>query len=59
MSARCEPRFTRDIDLAIAVDDDRGAEALVRSMLAAGYAVVAQVEQLDTGRLATARVKVR
>lgn len=59
VSARCEPRFTRDIDLAVAVDDDRDAESLVRSIVAAGYLLAAQVEQVETGRLATARLQRR
>jgi hypothetical protein len=29
VSVRVEPRFTRDIDLAVAVADDRAAEQLV------------------------------
>jgi hypothetical protein len=29
VSVRSEPRFTRDVDLAIALDDDREAESLV------------------------------
>lgn len=29
VSVRTEPRFTRDLDLAVAVSDDQAAEALV------------------------------
>jgi hypothetical protein len=43
--ARCEPRFTRDVDLAVAVSSDPEAEALVRGLMDAGYRVLAQVEQ--------------
>jgi hypothetical protein len=57
VSARAEPRFTRDIDIAVAVDDDAGAEALVRSLLADGYRVLASIEQDATGRLATVRLR--
>jgi hypothetical protein len=28
VSSRCEPRFTRDLDLAVASPDDAAAEAL-------------------------------
>jgi hypothetical protein len=56
VSARVEPRFTRDIDLAVVVPDDRGAERLVRELQARGYRVLAIVEQEATGRLATARL---
>jgi Nucleotidyl transferase AbiEii toxin, Type IV TA system len=34
VSARAEPRFTRDIDVAVAVADDADGEGLVRLMLA-------------------------
>lgn len=56
VSARCEPRFTRDLDLAVAVEGDLEAEQLVSSLIARGYQVMAQVEQEQTGRLATARL---
>lgn len=56
VSARTEPRFTRDVDLVVAVPDDAGAEALVRSLAGRGYAVIAAVEQLAAERLATARL---
>ena len=32
MSARAEPRFTRDVDVAVAITDDREAEALVHAL---------------------------
>lgn len=56
VSARAEPRFTRDIDLAVAVRDDVRAEAAVRGLIGAGYHLVASVEQDATGRLATVRL---
>jgi hypothetical protein len=56
-SARGEARFTRDVDVAIAVEDDAGAEAVIFSLSQAGYAVLATVEQEATGRLATARLR--
>jgi predicted nucleotidyltransferase len=56
VSARTEPRFTRDADVCVAVDDDAEAEALVRSLQAEGYAVMTLVEQEETGRLATVRL---
>ena len=57
VSARVEPRFTRDVDVAVGVPDDRVAEAVVRSFRVAGYEVSAVVEQEATGRLATARLR--
>jgi hypothetical protein len=56
VSARAEPRFTRDIDVAVAVADDADGEGLVRLMLADGYRLLASVEQDETGRLATVRL---
>jgi len=56
VSARTEPRFTRDIDLVVDVGDDAGAEALLRALYGRGYQLVAAVEQLATERLATARL---
>lgn len=58
VGARTEPRFTRDVDLAVAVPDDRTAEALLRDLMGRGYFVVALVEQDAVGRLATARLQV-
>ncbi|MGH7314390.1 MAG: nucleotidyl transferase AbiEii/AbiGii toxin family protein [Candidatus Rokuibacteriota bacterium] len=55
VSARAEPRFTRDIDLVIAVDSDADAERLVRDLQERRYRVQAIVEQVATHRLATAR----
>jgi predicted nucleotidyltransferase len=57
VSARTEPRFTRDIDIAVAVQRDEEAEALVHALRAAGYHSVAHLEQEATGRLATVRLQ--
>ncbi|MDQ3675539.1 MAG: nucleotidyl transferase AbiEii/AbiGii toxin family protein [Actinomycetota bacterium] len=56
VSARTEPRFTRDVDLVVAVPGDAEAEALVLDLAERGYAVVAAIEQLAAKRLATARL---
>lgn len=56
ISARAEPRFTRDLDLAVAVRDDAEAETLLSSLSTAGYRIVSTVEQDATGRLATVRL---
>lgn len=56
VSARSEPRFTRDVDVAVAVADDAAAESLVHSLLSEGYRVLASVEREETGRLATIRL---
>ena len=57
VSARTEPRFTRDLDLAVAVVDDREAERLVGSLVPRGYRVVALLEQETTKRFATVRLE--
>lgn len=56
VSLHTEPRFTRDVDLAVAVGSDPEAERLVADLAARGYRVVAQVEQQERARLATARL---
>jgi predicted nucleotidyltransferase len=58
VSVRVEPRFTRDADLAVAVNSDAEAEAVIGRLVAAGCRVIATVEQVATGRLATARLLV-
>lgn len=57
VSARAEPRTTRDVDVAIAVSSDAEAEAIVRLFLQRGYAVESQLEHEVTGRLATMRLR--
>ncbi len=56
VSVRTEPRFTRDLDIAIAVEDDQSAEEIVYRLLKSGYRFHASVEQSAKGRLATARL---
>ena len=56
VSARSEPRFTRDIDVAVFVADDAAAERLVHGILGRGYRVLATLEQEATERLATVRL---
>jgi hypothetical protein len=59
LAVRAEPRQTRDIDIAIAVDHDREAEDLIRNLRDRGYRDNpdgALIEQTDVGRLATCRL---
>jgi predicted nucleotidyltransferase len=56
VSVRTEPRFTRDLDLAVAVSNDRTAEVLLHQLHLAGFRVLATIEQDATHRLATARL---
>jgi predicted nucleotidyltransferase len=57
VSARAEPRLTRDVDLAVAVETDADAEAIVRELSSRRYRVATILEQPRTGRLATARLE--
>ena len=56
VSVRVEPRFTRDIDLAVAVADDVDAEALTRELQTAGFGLRLSLEQQALARLATVRL---
>jgi hypothetical protein len=51
VSVRAEPRLTRDVDVAVSVSDDTGAEALIRSLSDLGHRVVFLLEQEETGIL--------
>lgn len=52
-----EPRYTRDVDIAVKVDNDEEAERLVHRLSTRGYEIVTIVEQAKTTRLATARLR--
>jgi hypothetical protein len=56
VSARAQPRFTRDVDVAVTVAGDEDAEALVRELRASGYRVIATVEHETKRRLSTVRL---
>lgn len=56
LAARGEPRFTRDVDLAVGVLDDHDAEALVLELRHVGYRAIASVEHDVQRRLATVRL---
>jgi predicted nucleotidyltransferase len=56
VSIRTEPRFTRDVDLAVAVTTDVEAERVVRAFANDGYLISALVEQDAVHRLATVRL---
>lgn len=57
VSARTQPRFTRDVDLAVAVDGDQQAEQIVHELATRGWSAYAVVEQESTGRLAQVRLR--
>jgi predicted nucleotidyltransferase len=56
VSARTEPRFTRDADVCVVVAEDAEADALVRSLQSEGYGVMTLVEQETMDRIATVRL---
>lgn len=56
VSVRSEPRFTQDIDVAVAARTDAEAEALVGHLQARGYQVFMVLEQQAVGRMATSSV---
>lgn len=56
ISARIEPRFTRDVDIAVATTSDSEAENLARSLMQRGYQLLAQLEHETTGRLVAVRL---
>lgn len=56
VSLRAEIRFTRDVDLAVQVSDDRDAEQLIFSLQARGFRPVATVEHDVQKRLSTIRM---
>lgn len=56
VSARTEPRFTRDVDVAVAVPGDPDAESVVHRLIQRGYRTLGVIEQQAVGRLATVRL---
>ena len=56
VSIRVEPRFTRDIDLAVAAPDDGVAKSLVSNLQARGFSLQLSLEQQALGRLAAVRL---
>lgn len=56
VSVRTEPRFTRDVDVVVAVADDAAAEALGLLLQRCGYQVVGAFEH-ENGRMSTVRFR--
>ncbi len=57
VSVRGEVRFTRDVDIAVLVENDADAERLIFDLRTGGYVPVATVEHQRHHRLATARLQ--
>jgi tRNA nucleotidyltransferase (CCA-adding enzyme) len=51
VSTWCDPRLTRDIDVAVFVSSDKDAERLVRDLQQRGYETIELIEQEATARL--------
>lgn len=56
VSARAEPRTTRDVDVALAVEGDAAAEELIADLLTRGYGVEGQLEHTNSDRLVGMRL---
>jgi len=59
VSARAQPRLTRDVDIAVSVTSDAHAEELLFALQQRGYTVDTVLEQSRLERLATARLSFR
>jgi hypothetical protein len=57
VSARTEPRFTRDLDFAIAIAGDDEAAQYVFRLRQVGYEIVTALEQTTQHRLSTIRLR--
>jgi predicted nucleotidyltransferase len=58
VSSHSEPRFTRDIDVAVSVKNDDDAEKITLDFRQSGMHILAMIEQEAKERLATVRLKV-
>jgi hypothetical protein len=59
VSVRTEPRFTRDLDFAVAVANDAEAAQYVFRLRQVGYEIATTLEQTAPDRLATIRLRHR
>jgi len=59
VSTRTEPRFTRDLDFAVAVPDDSAAESYVFRLRQLGYEIETALQQTTQQRLSTIRLRRR
>lgn len=56
VSVRARPRFTNDLDVAVAVETDQVAESLIYDLTLQGYRVLACLEHEGLARLSTVRL---
>ncbi|MCC6932924.1 MAG: nucleotidyl transferase AbiEii/AbiGii toxin family protein [Deltaproteobacteria bacterium] len=57
VSMRTVERMTKDIDFAVAIDNDDQAESLIKELLGIGYEIDTVLENTKAKRLATMRLK--
>jgi len=57
VSARVEPRFTRDVDLVVSTSGDSESESVVQALRSEGWELFQVLEHQPSGRLATARFR--
>jgi predicted nucleotidyltransferase len=57
VSIRSAPRFTRDVDIAVAARADSEAESLVAAFTSEGFSIDTLIEQTAVNRLATVRLR--
>ncbi len=56
VSARAEPRTTRDVDAVVAVGSNQEAEKVIFDLQSRGYRTITVLEQKEAARLATVRL---
>lgn len=56
VATHAEPRLTRDVDVAISVENDESAEQVVWRLKQSGYVAQTIIEHKPSGRLGTARL---
>ena len=56
VGVRVEPRFTRDVDLAIDVKTDADAEAVAAHLIHSGFRLLAEMDHTVSNRIATLRM---
>jgi hypothetical protein len=56
VSVRAKPRFTNDVDVAVAVETDQEAESLIYALTRQGYRVLVCLEHEGVSRLSTVRL---
>jgi hypothetical protein len=56
VSVRAKPRFTNDVDVAVAVETDQDAESLIYTLTRRGFRVLVCLEHEGVSRLSTVRL---